>query len=244
MMYASTPESTRRILTFWQITILTVCILLSSSRSEALEQGDLCWKGVCAGMTLTEVKSQLKSLGYDVNNRWLARMFERLMPNIGGVFPFEGHTEWISAKRGADCHPYAPARKSCSSIELEFVRFPSGQPRLVSFQVAETISGERYASEMIDELIAGYGQPDREGWKRWPEGGPSKHAWILWKGHWSGENLGEWLRVDLHVDEKLNVENGKLSPPEISQSLQIDSIDFMFHSLQIGREAESAWDSE
>jgi hypothetical protein len=191
-------------------------------------------------MTLPEVKSRLRSLGYDVNTRWLARLFERFLPQIGGVHDFEGYTEWISANRGVDCSQEIPERESCSSMDLGFVRFPSGRLRLYSFHVTETVASVRYASEVIDGLEVLYGEPDREGWKSAPQREWSKYRWTVWEGWWSGQHTGEWLAVDLHVNDELIVENGVLSPPELSKSLEINSIDHAFLSLPIGREAEYA----
>ncbi|MEJ2309026.1 MAG: hypothetical protein P8Z78_06870 [Gammaproteobacteria bacterium] len=204
----------------------------------------MCWRGVCAGMTLAEVKSRLEFLGYDVDTRWLARLLGRFMPGIGGVYDFEAHSEWISARRGAECSVDVPKRESCASLTLGFVRFPSGRLRLYSFDGTETVPSVRYAADVIDGLRAAYGDPDREGWKRAPRWTLSNDRWTMWEGAWSGEQSGEWLKVGLHVNDELAVENDRLLPPALSRSLKIDSIDHSFNSLPTGFEAESAWIAE
>ena len=229
---------------FELITILTFSIILMCGRVEAIEERELCWQGVCAGMTMPEVKSRLKTLGYDVDNRWLSRLIERWLPHIGGVFSHEGYLEWISASRGAKCPQDAkiPSRKSCSSLKLGFVRFPSGRLRLYSFTSSEAKSSVRYASEVIAELQVLFGPPVRSGWKNWPEA--RDFRWTLWKGDWSGKHTGEWLLVIVNINDVLTVKDGALSPPELAKSVVVNSIDYSFHSLPIGFEAESAWIAE
>ncbi len=229
---------------FGLITILTLCTILVSGRVEAIEERELCWQGVCAGMTMPEVKSRLKTLGYDVESRWLSRLIERLMPQFGGVSRYEGYTEWISASRGIKCPQDPTARKSCSSIELGFVRFPSNRLRLYSFRGTETISPVRYASEVISGLKMQFGPPNQAEWKNWPQGRSSNYRWTLWTGHWDTKHTAEWLLVNVIINDVLTVEDGALLPLELVKSIVVGSIDHSFHSRPIGFEAESAWNAE
>ena len=222
---------------------LLLALLLAGGRAEAIEERELCWRGVCAGMTLPEVEARLAALDFTMRGNWLTRWLQRWQPQIGGNWAYEGYIERVSASRGAKCEP-VPVRRPCSSMLIQFVRFPSGQRRLVSVNGAESTPTVRLASEIIADLKAVLGPPDRAEWRKWPEAGRGEVQWTLWAGDWNGERPGDWVLVRINVVEEADVVAGALSPPDLEGSIHASSIDFALSAHTVGLRAQRAWARE
>lgn len=224
---------------------LAVVYLLACGHAEAIEERNLCWEGVCAGMTLPRVESRLEARGFNVHDSWLSRWIQRGLPQITGAFEYERYIERVTANRGAKCDP-VPIRQRhpCASMDLQFVRFPSGRRRLISLSGTESLPTKRLASSIIADLQKALGPPDKAEWKKWPDERLGQKQWTLWEGSWEGKHVGSWLLVKINLLEEANVKEGTLLPPNLGDAVHASSIHYAFHALWIGREAEVAWEGE
>lgn len=226
-------------------TWFALVILLACCRAEALGRRDICWDDVCAGMTLPQVEARLGKHGFKVHSGWLSRWIQRWRPRIGGVREYEGYIETMSAIRGAKCNPIPIRRRiPCASLDLAFVRFPSGRRRLLSLNGAESVPKGHLASELITNWQAELGPPDRAEWDRRPNAADGKMQWTFWDGHWEGKYPANWLTVRLNLLEKAAVKAGTLSPPDLETSVHAQSVDASFYARWVGREAERSWRGE
>lgn len=231
--------------------MIVLLFISMSTHAEAIEEKDMCWNGVCSGMTMPEVKKQLKSLGFKVHDNRLKRWLFRHLPKIGGVFTYQGYTEYISASSSTKCKDYKNTDKPCLSLNIGFVRFPTGRLRLYVLQCREIKSMQQPVLETIKEMKTLIGTPDDTSWVKEKssqsrDGTQIYFEWAYWSGKWKiPKRWLDGISVKIHLIEDVNITDKILSPPDMVESVHTKLIDFTLKShTYVGREAETAWRGE
>jgi hypothetical protein len=220
---------------------LAFCMFLVSGHAEAIEQEQLCWRDLCAGMTEPQVKARLQELGFSKMIRsttWTGRLLGRLFHGKEG--PDEKYAYYFSATG------VCGVTDSPCTLSLRFVRFPSGRRRLDRLNTRWKLPAQPLASAVIAEMQGSFGVPDDSSWsKRMPTlNRPAEIVWIvLWRvrGHWR-DSVG----VEVGLVDKVPLQAWFISPPpsEWVRSVHASSIDFSVHDLSISDAVSEAWSGQ
>lgn len=226
----------------FKIVLVLAVVFLAFGRAEALEESQLCWHGVCAGMTLRQVKKQFRALGFAVYDNWVHRWLQSHTLSLGGVYTWERYTEHITATTANPCDA---KHRPCTAASVRLVRFPSGRRRLVSLGIHEWLPFAQTLLPMIQNARSRYGVPERATWNKGedeqghPSGGvTSRHMF------WSvGDPLhsSDWLAIGLRATEPLRMEHGTPSPDAIAAA-HVNTATFTINAMTVGFAAETAWD--